>query len=79
MRLLTCLFGTLCSCPAVLGVQVAQLRTFQQAMGRGVPGKWEWHDLVAKEFRENLERRESKRQSIIFELIKGEMEYVKDL
>ncbi|KAF5386380.1 hypothetical protein D9757_006718 [Collybiopsis confluens] len=59
--------------------QVAQLRTFQQAMGRGGPGKWEWHDLVAKEIRDNLDRRECKRQSIMFELIKGEMAYVKDL
>ncbi|KAJ3780956.1 Dbl-like domain-containing protein [Lentinula aff. detonsa] len=58
---------------------VAQLRTFQQAMGRGVPGKWEWHDLVSKETRESLERKECKRQSIIFELIKGEMAYAKDL
>ncbi|KAJ3993116.1 Dbl homology domain-containing protein, partial [Lentinula boryana] len=58
---------------------VAQLRTFQQAMGRGVPGKWEWHDLVSKETRESLQRKECKRQSIIFELIKGEMAYAKDL
>ncbi|KAJ3795639.1 Dbl-like domain-containing protein [Lentinula aff. detonsa] len=58
---------------------VAQLRTFQQAMGRGLPGKWEWHDLVSKETRESLERKECKRQSIIFELIKGEMAYAKDL
>ncbi|KIK53944.1 hypothetical protein GYMLUDRAFT_49117 [Collybiopsis luxurians FD-317 M1] len=59
--------------------QVAQLRTFQQAMGRGIPGKWEWHDLVAKDVMESLDRRERKRQSIMFELIKGEMAYVKDL
>ncbi|THU93894.1 Dbl-like domain-containing protein [Dendrothele bispora CBS 962.96] len=58
---------------------VAQLRTFQSAMGRGVPGRWEWHDLVSKEVRGGLEKREAKRQSIIFELIKGEMSYVKDL
>ncbi|KAJ3739628.1 hypothetical protein DFH05DRAFT_1463566 [Lentinula detonsa] len=58
---------------------VAQLRTFQKAMGRGLPGKWEWHDLVSKETRESLERKECKRQSIIFELIKGEMAYAKDL
>ncbi|KAJ4500998.1 CNH domain-containing protein [Lentinula lateritia] len=65
---------------ALGGLQtVAQLRTFQQAMGRGIPGKWEWHDLVSKESRESLERRECKRQSIIFELIKGEMAYAKDL
>ncbi|KAJ7825350.1 CNH domain-containing protein [Mycena olivaceomarginata] len=47
---------------------VAQLRTFQAAMGKGTPGKWE-----------ALPKEEQKRQSIIFELIKGEMAYVKDL
>ncbi|KAF8075167.1 CNH domain-containing protein [Lyophyllum atratum] len=58
---------------------VAQLRTFQSAMGKGAPGKWEWHDLVSAEVREALPKGEAKRQSIIFELIKGEMAYVKDL
>lgn len=58
---------------------VAQLRTFQSAMGRGAPGKWEWHDLVSNELRQSLTKDECKRQSIIFELIKGEMAYVKDL
>ncbi|KAJ7173704.1 CNH domain-containing protein [Mycena filopes] len=58
---------------------VAQLRTFQTAMGKGTPGKWEWHDLVAPEVRKAMPKEEQKRQSIIFELIKGEMAYVKDL
>ncbi|KAF9466176.1 CNH domain-containing protein [Collybia nuda] len=58
---------------------VAQLRTFQSAMGKGTPGKWEWHDLVSAEIRQSLPKDEAKRQSIIFELIKGEMSYVKDL
>ncbi|KAI6006684.1 CNH domain-containing protein [Pisolithus orientalis] len=58
---------------------VAQLRTFQAAMGKGPTGKWEWHDLVPKDVREGLSKTEAKRQSIIFELIKGEMAYVKDL
>ncbi|KAJ7780269.1 CNH domain-containing protein [Mycena maculata] len=58
---------------------VAQLRTFQNAMGKGAPGKWEWHDLVAAEVRTAMPKEEQKRQSIIFELIKGEMAYVKDL
>ncbi|KAK6978137.1 CNH domain-containing protein [Favolaschia claudopus] len=58
---------------------VAQLRTFQAAMGKGTPGKWEWHDLVAEDVRKALPKEEQKRQSIIFELIKGEMSYVKDL
>ncbi|KAJ7860483.1 Dbl-like domain-containing protein [Mycena olivaceomarginata] len=58
---------------------VAQLRTFQTAMGKGMPGKWEWHDLVAADTRQAMRKEEAKRQSIIFELIKGEMAYVKDL
>ncbi|KAJ7089842.1 Dbl-like domain-containing protein [Mycena belliarum] len=58
---------------------VAQLRTFQSAMGRGTPGKWEWHDLVAADVRKAMPKEEQKRQSILFELIKGEMAYVKDL
>lgn len=58
---------------------IAQLRTFQTAMGRGPTGKWEWHDLVSTELRESLPKKEAKRQAITFELIKGEMAYVKDL
>ena len=42
---------------------VAQLRTFQSAMGRGAPGKWEWHDLVSTELRKSLSKEEAKRQS----------------
>ncbi|KIY65698.1 Dbl domain-containing protein [Cylindrobasidium torrendii FP15055 ss-10] len=57
----------------------AQLRTFQLSMGRGPPGKWEWHDMVSTEVRTSMSKDEAKRQSIIFELIKGEMAYVKDL
>ncbi|KAL0567525.1 Rho guanine nucleotide exchange factor [Marasmius crinis-equi] len=57
----------------------AQLRTFQLAMGKGAAGKWEWHDLVPMEPRKKMKKEEAKRQSIIFELIKGEMAYVKDL
>jgi RHO1 GDP-GTP exchange protein 1/2 len=67
---------------------IAQMRTFQTSMGRGVAGKWEWFDLVsggkggdmtskAKEL--GITKKECKRQAIIFELIKGEMAYVKDL
>ncbi|KAH9839689.1 Dbl-like domain-containing protein [Rhodofomes roseus] len=58
---------------------VAQLWTWQSAMGKGATGKLEWHNLVSEEFRKSLPKKEAKRQSIIFELIKGEMEYVKDL
>ena len=42
---------------------VAQLRTFQSAMGKGVPGKWEWHDLVPPDVREHFTKQEGKRQS----------------
>ncbi|QRV73994.1 Rho1 guanine nucleotide exchange factor 1 [Ceratobasidium sp. AG-Ba] len=58
---------------------VAQLRTFQSAMCRGNSAKLEWHNLVSAEFRDGMSKQEVKRQSVIFELIKGEMEYVKDL
>ncbi|KAG6829150.1 hypothetical protein H0H92_005555 [Tricholoma furcatifolium] len=58
---------------------VAQLATFQSAMGRGPPGKWEWHDLVSADVIKSLTKGEAKRQAIIFELIKGEMAYVQDL
>lgn len=42
---------------------VAQLRTFQSAMGRGPTGKLEWHDLVPKETRNNIPKQEAKRQA----------------
>ncbi|KAF8677361.1 hypothetical protein RHS04_05906 [Rhizoctonia solani] len=58
---------------------VAQLRTFQSAMCRGNSAKLEWHNLVSAEVRDGMSKQEIKRQSVIFELIKGEMEYVKDL
>ncbi len=47
---------------------VAQLRTFQSAMGRGAPGKWEWHDLVSNELRQSLTKDECKRQSCVYRL-----------
>lgn len=59
--------------------EVAHLRTFQTAMLRGPTSKLEWHDLVSSEIRETMTKQEVTRQSQIFELIKGEMEYVKDL
>lgn len=42
---------------------VAQLRTFQTAMGKGPTAKWEWHDLVPGEVREGLSKSEGKRQA----------------
>lgn len=59
--------------------QVAQLRTFQSAMCKGFTARWEWNDLVSREMTKGLSKEEIKRQSIIFELIKGEMSYVRDL
>ncbi|THG98759.1 hypothetical protein EW026_g3491 [Hermanssonia centrifuga] len=58
---------------------VAQLWTFQSAMNKGPSGKLEWYNLVSEEIRKGMPKKEAKRQSIIFELIKGEMDYVKDL
>ncbi|KAG6899149.1 hypothetical protein C0993_000239 [Termitomyces sp. T159_Od127] len=56
-----------------------QLITFQCSMMRGIPGKWEWHDLVSNEVRETITIGEAKRQAAMFELIQGEIAYVKDL
>jgi len=42
---------------------VAQLRTFQAAMCKGVPGKWEWHDLVIPEVKAKFSKKEGKRQA----------------
>ncbi|KAF5359183.1 hypothetical protein D9756_003436 [Leucocoprinus leucothites] len=39
----------------------------------------EWHRLVSKEAQEALGKHEVRRQSIIFEIIKGERDYVADL
>ncbi|KAF8645045.1 hypothetical protein AX16_008106 [Volvariella volvacea WC 439] len=58
---------------------VAQLRTFQSTMGRGITSKWEWHDLVSPDVIHKISPIQMKRQSIMWELIKGEMSYVKDL
>jgi len=44
---------------------VAQLRTFQNAMGRGPTGKLEWHDLVPKDVRAGISKQEGKRQSYV--------------
>ncbi|KAH9957981.1 Dbl-like domain-containing protein [Lactifluus volemus] len=58
---------------------VCVLQTFQHAMCRGPTGKFEWHNLVPEDSRAEISKAEQKRQSIIFELIKGEMQYVRDL
>ncbi|RPD64513.1 Dbl-like domain-containing protein [Lentinus tigrinus ALCF2SS1-7] len=58
---------------------VAQLWTWQSAMGKGPTGKLEWHNLVPEETQKSLSKHEIKRQNIIFEVIKGEMDYVRDL
>ena len=42
---------------------VAQLRTFQTAMGRGLTSRWEWADLVSPELKKSLPKKEAKRQA----------------
>jgi hypothetical protein len=39
----------------------------------------EWHRLVPEEAQEVLGKKEVRRQSVIFEIIKGERDYVNDL
>ncbi|KAJ3901831.1 CNH domain-containing protein [Lentinula edodes] len=72
-----------------------KVKTFQLSMNVGASGgddnkgsmgvmgeaaiKWEWFNLVSEEERKEIGKTEVKRQAIIFELIKGEMGYVKDL
>lgn len=41
---------------------VAQLWTWQSAMGKGTTGKLEWHNLVAEDVRETQSKTEIKRQ-----------------
>ena len=42
---------------------VAQLMTFQAAMGKGPTGKLEWHDTVSADIRASVDRKETKRQA----------------
>jgi hypothetical protein len=72
---------------------MSQLKHFHASKGRGPAGKLEWHDLVPEEQRKSMDKKEQKRQMCvcachlggladsrqIWELIKGEMEYVADL
>ncbi|EJD07469.1 Dbl domain-containing protein [Fomitiporia mediterranea MF3/22] len=58
---------------------VAQLRTFQAAMGKGPTANIDYATLVPEEAKNAMSKQEMKRQAIIFELIQGEMMYVKDL
>jgi RHO1 GDP-GTP exchange protein 1/2 len=48
-------------------------------MDKGAPAKWQWHDLVTPKQRRDFTTEESQRQGLIFELIKSEMAYVRDL
>lgn len=41
---------------------IAQLRTFQTAMGKGPMGQVEWHKLVADDVKNTIEKGEEKRQ-----------------
>ncbi|KAL5513096.1 TUS1 [Sanghuangporus vaninii] len=58
---------------------VAQLRTFQAAMGKGPTANIEYSALVPDEVKNSMSKQELKRQATIFEFIQGEMMYVKDL
>jgi hypothetical protein len=42
---------------------VAQLQTFQSAMGKGSTSKWEWHNLVSQEKKQSFTKEEISRQS----------------
>ena len=42
---------------------VAQLRTFQTAMGNGPTGKFEWHNLVPVDVRDGIGKKEILRQA----------------
>ena len=53
------------------------LRRFQA--GELNPADEEWHKLVPETAREALGKREVQRQSILFELVKSEKDYVADL
>ncbi|KXN90684.1 Rho1 guanine nucleotide exchange factor 1 [Leucoagaricus sp. SymC.cos] len=58
---------------------LSQVHAFQETVMRGSGRRWEWSDLVTPSERQYFSREEAKRQSIIFELIATEMDYVKDL
>ncbi|KAF8627002.1 hypothetical protein AX15_004586 [Amanita polypyramis BW_CC] len=53
------------------------VRRFQS--GELLESEQEWHKLVSEEVREALGKREVQRQSVIFEVIKSERDYVADI
>ena len=42
---------------------MAQLRTFQSAMGRGPTGSWQWQDVLSTDLRRSFTSDEIRRQS----------------
>ena len=42
---------------------IAQLRTFQTAMGKGPTEKFAWHNLVPEDVRNGIDKKEAKRQA----------------
>ncbi|KAF9785479.1 CNH domain-containing protein [Thelephora terrestris] len=60
-------------------LSVPQLKAFQQAMGKGPTGKYEWRGFVPEGVRSGIPKQVAKRQAVIFQLIQGEMAYVNDL
>ena len=45
---------------------IAQLKTFQTAMGKGPTEKFEWHSLVSEEMRNGIPKQVAKRQAYVF-------------
>ena len=42
---------------------IAQLKTFQMAMGKGPTGKFEWHSLVPEDVRNGIPKQVAKHQT----------------
>lgn len=42
---------------------IAQLKSFQMAMGKGPTGKFEWHSLVPEDVRSGIPKQVAKRQA----------------
>ena len=57
-------------------VSESQLREFQGGVGGG---KLDWANVVGKEVRKGVSEHTGIKQSLIFDLIKGEMDYILDL
>jgi len=45
---------------------IAQLNTFQMAMGKGPAGTYEWHNLVSEDVRNGIPKQVANRQAYVF-------------